>query len=93
MNTNKSCICMVYSLKKNLHYYLKVSIKKMLYSYIARRKLLILRPSRKIREVFLAECPVSLVGKTDTYESKEKEIIIFIVQMRKENKKYNFFFD
>lgn len=93
MNTNKSCICMVLVKKKSTLLFKSYIIKKMLYSYIARRKLLILRPSRKTREVFLAECPVSLVGKTDTYESKEKEIIIFIVQMRKENKKYTFFFD
>lgn len=79
--------------KKSTLLFKSYIIKKMLYSYIARRKLLILRPSRKTREVFLAECPVSLVGKTDTYESKEKEIIIFIVQMRKENKKYTFFFE
>lgn len=93
MNTNKSCICMVLVKKKSTLLFKSYIIKKMLYSYIARRKLLILRPSRKTREVFLAECPVSLVGKTDTYESKEKEIIIFIVQMRKENKKYTFFFE
>lgn len=93
MNTNKSCMCMVLVKKKSTLLFKSYIIKKMLYSYIARRKLLILRPSRKTREVFLAECPVSLVGKTDTYESKEKEIIIFIVQMRKENKKYTFFFE